>query len=485
MTLTDLVARFGDVKVLVLGDVMLDRFVYGKVARISPEGPIPVLAINHETLMAGGAGNVARNISALGGQVTIIGLIGDDMAGRDLTASLASAPGVTPALVTWPGARTIQKTRYVAQGQQLLRADLDGDKPDEAACAALLAVYRQHLPQADIVILSDYGKGVLSEAVLRDAIAAARVAGKLVIADPKHHDVSRYDGVTLITPNAAEAALASGVAVHSDAAAEAAAEAILSRGPAIAAVLITRGPDGMCLAQRGDKAAHIPSAAREVFDVSGAGDTVVATLALGLGAGADYATAARAANLAAGIAVGKVGTATVDFDELSGAEHAIQVKSAEDKVFTLKRAVEEARRWRRSGERVGFTNGCFDLLHPGHVSLLTRARNECNRLFVGLNSDASVKRLKGEMRPVQTEMARAIVLASLGCVDGVIIFEEDTPLELISALRPDVLVKGADYRVDQVVGADIVQSYGGRVVLADLVDGQSTSRIVSRMAVKK
>jgi D-beta-D-heptose 7-phosphate kinase/D-beta-D-heptose 1-phosphate adenosyltransferase len=475
-------AGFGQARVLILGDVMLDRFVYGRVERMSPEAPIPVLSIQRETAMPGGAGNVARNVASLGGTAVLVGLAGDDRAGADLRRLLGEVPGVTAALVPAAGRPTSEKVRYVADRQQLLRADHEDAAPAEGdAATALLQAFRQHLAGADAVVLSDYAKGVLSDAVLGEAIALARAAGKPVIADPKHRDLSRYDGVTLVTPNRGEAALATGLRAEDDAGTAGAAAAILAAAPAIAAVLVTRGARGMTLAARDAAPVHIRTAAREVFDVSGAGDTVVATLALALAAGSALELAARLANAAASIAVGKTGTATVRQDELAATLQEERVHSTERKVVTLEQAADIVARWRARGERIGFTNGCFDLIHPGHVSLLGQARAACDRLVVGLNTDASIRRLKGPDRPVQDEVARAIVMASLAVVDLVVLFAEDTPLELIRTLRPDVLVKGADYTIDKVVGADLVQSWGGEVLLADLKPGQSTTRTIARI----
>jgi D-beta-D-heptose 7-phosphate kinase/D-beta-D-heptose 1-phosphate adenosyltransferase len=296
--------------------------------------------------------------------------------------------------------------------------------------------------------------------------------------------MERYDGAFLLTPNRAEAALASGVAGEDDGNTAKAAAVLLKSAPGIEAVLVTRGARGMTLAPRGKAAAHFPTSAREVFDVSGAGDTVVATLALALGAGCSLHEAVSAANHAAGLAVAKAGTAVVSFSELIGALEEDNVRGVSAKIVTIQQASEQATKWRAKGRRIGFTNGCFDLIHPGHVSLLAQARAACQHLIVGINTDASVRRLKGPERPLQTETSRALVMAAMQPVDLVVLFDEDTPMELIRAIRPDIIVKGADYRAEQVVGADFVKSYGGEVVLARLVDGESTSRTMSKMGVQ-
>jgi len=485
VTVQQLVGIFPSLRVLILGDVMLDRFVYGQASRLSPEGPIPVLTIERETVMAGGAANVACNVASLGGVAVLIGLIGDDEPGREFAAVLCKERGVETDLVVSTSRHTTTKMRLLAGRQHLLRADIDDCRLSETDVAALLARFSKHLPECDVVVLSDYAKGVLSPKMLREAIGIARAAKKTILADPKFPDMRIYDGVTIVTPNAGEARATTGIAVKSDVAAEEAARSILNSAPALDGVLITRSADGMSFMMRNGEVGHIPTAAREVNDVSGAGDTVMATLALSLAAGASIAMAARAANLAAGVAVSKVGTAKVLPEELYSADQGTRVHSTEAKIFPFRQLLEQVEVWRARGEKIGFTNGCFDLVHPGHVSLLACARAQCDRLVVGLNSDASVKRLKGSARPVQDEVARAIVLASLANVDAVTLFDTDTPLELIRALRPEVLIKGADYRVDQIVGAEDVQAYGGRVHLVPLVSGQSTTQTIEKLVRSK
>lgn len=468
------------VRVLVVGDAMIDRFVYGDVERISPEAPVPVLRISRETAILGGAGNVARNLAALGAGVRFVAAAGDDAQGEELQHLLAAETGVAADLVIVAGRPTTLKTRYVAGGQQLLRADRENPAPvGDAAAARLEAAALAAIPTCAAVILSDYGKGVLSPALTARIVAAARAAGIPVVVDPKGTDYSRYRGATVATPNRRELAEVSGMAVGDDADIVAAARATIAAS-GIGALLVTRSQDGASLVTA-DTAEHLPAEARDVWDVSGAGDTVAAVTALVLGAGHDLADAARLANAAAGIAVGKAGTATVEPRELEALLRRADLLAGGDKILPAEDAARRAAAWRGEGLTVGFTNGCFDLVHPGHVSLLAAARARCDRLIVGLNSDASTRRLKGETRPIQTETARALVLASMGSVDMVVVFEEDTPLALIEAVRPDVLVKGADYSVEQVVGADLVRSWGGRVFLAPLSEGHSTTRLVRGM----
>ncbi|HAD87169.1 MAG TPA: bifunctional heptose 7-phosphate kinase/heptose 1-phosphate adenyltransferase [Rhodospirillaceae bacterium] len=480
--LIPLVEALTDAKVFCLGDVMLDTFVYGRVERISPEAPIPVLRVTDEVSMLGGAGNVVRNLAALGTRTRFLSLVGDDDAGTAIRDLLAKEPGVSGELKTAPGRRTTIKSRFIAGTQQMLRADREAaqatadDLQDEIAAEAEAAV-REH----PVVVLSDYGKGVLADATLARVIKAAADAGATVIVDPKGTDYGRYKGAGILTPNLSELAAATGKPVSSDDDVIAAARSLIG-DLNLNAVIVTRSRDGMTIVPKNGAVSHLAAEAQEVFDVSGAGDTVVATLAAALGAGAPLDQAAALANLAAGIVVAKVGTAVAYAGDLIAELHHQDLSEAEAKLLTGEQAVDRVAGWRRRGLKVGFTNGCFDLLHPGHVSLLRQARGQCDRLVVGLNSDASVKRLKGEDRPVQNETARATVLASLAGVDAVVLFSEDTPLALIETLTPDVLIKGADYRVDQVVGRDVVEAAGGRVFLADLEAGHSTTATIARLA---
>ncbi|MBW7850903.1 MAG: D-glycero-beta-D-manno-heptose-7-phosphate kinase [Rhodospirillales bacterium] len=471
-----------DAPVLCVGDVMLDRFVYGEVERISPEAPIPVMRIRRETAMLGGAGNVARNLAALGARPAFVSVVGDDVAGREVAGLLAAQPGAEPQVIVEADRLTTIKTRYLAASQQLLRADLETAAQIAAAAEAeLLARARALLPAVRALVLSDYGKGVLTPAVIRGLLDAAAAAGVPSVVDPKGRDYTIYRGAGLLTPNRKELAEATGLPVGDDAAIVAAARHLIETC-GVSAVLATRSQDGMTLVTAEGAVHHLPAEAREVFDVSGAGDTVVATVAAALAGGLPLADCARLANVAAGIVVGKVGTAVAYAAEVAAALRHHDLASGEAKVTALEAAADTVAAWRRKGLKVGFTNGCFDLLHPGHVSLVRQARAACDRLIVGLNSDASVGRLKGPARPVQGETARATVLASLAAVDMVVIFGEDTPLRLIETLRPDVLVKGADYSVETVVGADLVLGWGGRVVLAELSPGHSTTATIGRMA---
>lgn len=475
------ITRFSGVTVLVVGDLILDRFVNGVIERISPEAPIPVLHGRGETMALGGAGNVVSNIVSLGGKAICISAVGDDAAGANIVRMLGDCGIHGDGVARTAGRMTSSKTRFSALNQQVLRFDEEEVRALQGAeRAALLERFRTALASADIVILSDYGKGVLLDGVAAELISICRQAGKPVLADPKGRDYARYAGATAVTPNRKELGEAVGRAVFTDAEVEAAARELIGLH-GLDFVVATRSEKGMSVIDA-TGAHHISTQAREVFDVSGAGDTVIASFALSLASGCDRAAAAAIANAAAGVVVGKRGTASLSADELSGALLRSQGAVAhKDAILDADAAQRMVTAWRREGLSVGFTNGCFDILHAGHVSLLHAARAQCDRLVLGLNSDASVRRLKGEGRPVNDQHDRACVLAALASIDAVVVFEEDTPLRLIEALKPDILVKGADYTVDQVVGGDVVQAYGGRVVLVDLVAGKSTTGTIGKL----
>jgi D-beta-D-heptose 7-phosphate kinase / D-beta-D-heptose 1-phosphate adenosyltransferase len=478
--LAQIVRRFDDARLLVVGDVMLDRYVSGTASRLSPEAPIAVLRPTAKRATLGGAANVALNVATLGGRVTLVGAIGDDAAGEEINA-LLTANGITPNLLVIQKRPTTAKTRFMAGSHQLMRLDEETTAPIEHANAeALLGQFTEALITADVVILSDYAKGVLSDPVLEGVLKRSKAMNRVVIADPKRLDFAAYRGVTVLTPNEHEVRQATHIEAADDTEADRAGRRALELSGADA-VLVTRSAKGLTLVRRDELAMHLPTRAREVADVSGAGDTLVAALAVALGAGASLPDAATLANVTAGISVGKQGTATVSREELLSVLHLEELVATDRKIATREEAARRAAAWRTQGLRVGFANGCFDLIHPGHVRLLTEARARCDRLVVGLNTDASVQRLKGPTRPLQSEAARATVMASLAPVDLVVLFEEDTPLELIGAVHPDVLVKGADYSIDQVVGADLVQGWGGRVLLVQLEQGHSTTGTIRRM----
>jgi len=482
--LIDLAGRLNKARVLCVGDVMLDRFVTGRVRRISPEAPIPILHVGGETAMLGGAGNVANNLAALGVRVRFVAVTGNDPAGREVAELLGALSSVKARLVIDKARPTSIKTRFLSGNQQILRADHEDPAAlSKALAAKVVQAAKTAIKDCQVVVLSDYGKGVLAPGTVAEIIAAAKKAGKPVVVDPKGDDFRVYRGASIVTPNRDELQRATRLPVDGDREIAAACRRLIKRA-GVGAVLATRSQDGMTLVRGSARAVHLGAEAREVFDVSGAGDTVAAALAAALAAGAPLEQAAELANVAAGIVVGKVGTAAAPAQDVIGALHHQDISRAEAKVLSLDQALGRIGAWRRGGVRVGFTNGCFDLLHPGHVALLAQAKSACGRLVVGLNSDASAQRLKGKGRPVQSEAARAAVLASLETVDMVVLFSEDTPLKLIRAMRPDVLVKGKDYSLETVVGARDVKGWGGRVVLADLKPGHSTTATIARMGKK-
>ena len=468
-------------RVACVGDLMVDRYVYGDVTRVSPEAPVPVLKRNRELVMLGASGNVARNVAALGGEVSLVGLVGGDAEGHEALRLVGEELGVEGYLVTDAERPTTLKTRFVSGGQQLLRVDLEAARPVSGDVEQrLIRTIRDAAKGAGAILLSDYGKGVVTDAVIAVCREAAAQSGGKLVVDSKARSFARYGPVDLIKPNAAELANATDLPTETDAQIEVALARALELWET-KAILVTRASKGISLAVRGEAMRHFPTAAREVFDASGAGDTTLAALGLALAAEASMEDAIAFAQLASGVAVGKIGTATVSPDELVEAAISAHMAPAEAKVATASRMVEEVARWRAKGLRVGFTNGCFDILHKGHVAYLAQARTWCDRLIVGLNSDESVHALKGEGRPVNDLESRALVLAGLGGVDLVVPFEEATPVKLIEAAKPDVLIKGADYTEDQVVGGDLVKSWGGEVRLAELVEGYSTTAAIGRM----
>jgi len=472
------VKRLSRASVLVVGDAMLDRYVYGDVSRVSPEAPVPILCVTREVAMPGGAGNVVRNLIALEAAVAFVSVVGDDQAGSDLTGLIGGQHGVEPWLLVQGGRTTTMKTRYIAQGQHLIRADREETiaLPEKLA-ERLVRIATDAMAATSVTVLSDYRKGVLGADVAARLIAAAKKLGRKVIVDPKGTDYARYRGADIVTPNRRELAEATGLTLESETSIVAAAQVLLQRY-GFGAVLVTRAEDGMSLVTP-TEIRHFPGEAKEVYDVSGAGDTVVATLAAAIAVDIPLADAARLSNIAAGIVVGKVGTAVARQHDIFAA--ITPATGALRKVVTPAAAAEAAERWRARGYKVGFTNGCFDLLHPGHVHLLEQCRAMCDRLIVGMNSDASVKRLKGPARPANGEAARAAVLAALGTVDLVCLFEEDTPLSILGLIKPDILIKGADYTRETVVGAKEVESWGGKVALAELLPGHSTTATLARL----
>ena len=470
--------------VLCIGDLMLDEFVYGEVSRISPEAPAPVIAVRRSETNVGGAGNVARNIAALGARCIFVGLVGEDDAGAALKSALSQESRIESVLVSDPSRPTTRKVRFVSEhfSTHMLRADWEAAQPASAGVEQnLIDAILPLLPRADIVLLSDYAKGVLTTRVIRNVIDAAKKLGKRVIVDPKSANFAIYRGATLLTPNRKEFSEATRSRADSEKSIADAAQDAMHLADC-EAILVTQSEHGMTLVPRHGKTIHMPAHPIKVRDVSGAGDTVAAVLAVTVSAGADWETALRMANAAAAVAVSKKGTATVSSAEVRRKILPHAFLAAEEKIVATAADLEaQLSDWRQQGLRIGFTNGCFDVLHPGHVKVLTAARGACDRLIVGLNSDASVKRLKGQGRPVQHQRARAEVLAGLEAVDLVVIFEEDTPIRQIAAIKPNVLVKGGDYTREEVVGHELVEATGGEVILIDILPGHSTTSLVDRV----
>jgi D-beta-D-heptose 7-phosphate kinase/D-beta-D-heptose 1-phosphate adenosyltransferase len=469
---------FRCIRVLVIGDVMLDKYVWGDVARISPEAPVPIVRVAHRHEQPGGAANVAMNLAGLGAEVTLLGFGGGDNDQEVLERQLAAA-GVVSRLTTTNETPTTSKLRILGGNQQMMRLDIESNERRSAtAYDDLLREYETALPTSNAVILSDYAKGVLTDALCRSLIRAARAAGVPVLADPKNKDFGRYRGATTICPNLNELSAATGVSSRKI-------EDVLAAGQQMIASLdldfltVTLSEKGIAVLYP-ERLLLFPAVARNVFDVSGAGDTVIATLALAVAGGLPIETAAQLANVAAGVVVGKVGTVPIQKHELIGALSKELDVHAEEKVLEFGQLLTRASSWRTSGERLVFTNGCFDILHMGHVALLAAARRQGDRLIVGVNSDHSVRRLKGASRPLVGSRERAQVLSALAVVDAVVIFDDDSPLPIIKALRPDVLVKGANFTEATVVGAAETRSWGGVVTIVPLVEGFSTTNMITK-----
>jgi D-beta-D-heptose 7-phosphate kinase/D-beta-D-heptose 1-phosphate adenosyltransferase len=465
------IPQFDSVRVLVAGDVMLDRYWFGATGRISPEAPVPVVHVRNSEERPGGAGNVAVNLANLGAQSTVLGITGDDTIADTLIAAM-QAHGVRCRFTRLKGSATITKLRVLSRHQQLIRLDFE-ESFGNFERAPLLPGFKDELANTDIVILSDYGKGSL--AAVQELIVAARAAGKPVLVDPKGRDFTKYQGATCITPNLAELE-----AVVGECADEA---AIVRKGEALRdelnlqSLLITRSEHGMTLLEAGKPPVHLPTLALEVSDVTGAGDTVIALFAAGLGAKLSFAEAAALANLGAGLVVAKLGSASVTPAELRLATHS----RSGNGVMTEATILDAVAHARSQGERIIMTNGVFDILHAGHVAYLNEARKLGNRLIVAVNDDASVRRLKGPQRPVNALADRMTVLDALSSVDWVVPFSEDTPVRLICKVLPDVLVKGGDYQPQQVAGYDCVTKNGGEVRILQFVDGISTTATIEKI----
>lgn len=476
----DFLSRLSEVRALVIGDLMLDEYLWGKTERISPEAPVQVVDIASEDLRLGGAGNVLNNLVCLGCQVHMASVLGNDNDGQKVRSMLQEREIIVDGVFLAEDRTTSRKTRILASNQQMMRIDRESRDVISSDLEEQLAQYVEKVAESlQIILVSDYLKGVLTESLLQRIIQIGRDKGIPVVVDPKGTDYSKYRGATLLTPNRKEAQAATQIEITDEA-------SLLKAGKALHdqldldALVLTRSEEGMTVFQDNGKEVHLPTEAKEVFDVSGAGDTVLSVLGAGLALGLSYVDAASVANLAAGVAVGKVGTSTVSPEEIlevAEREHQdtdLKIKSRQALSVILN---EEKLR----GRTIVFTNGCFDLLHAGHVKYLQKARKLGDLLILGLNSDDSIRRLKGPKRPLIGQEERAHIMAALNCIDYVVVFDEDTPFELISALKPHILVKGGDYTPEAVVGKDVVESYGGRVELIQFVDGKSTTNIIEKI----
>ncbi len=475
---------FGPVRVLVVGDVMLDRYWEGQANRISPEAPVPAVRVQREFDRLGGAANVALNVKTLGAQCTLLGIVGKDPSGQSIQ-SMLNAVGIENFLHIDEDGITTEKLRVLARGQQMIRLDFE-EKASTAAAKAVESAFKSACKNADIVVLSDYAKGSLEHS--KAMIATANQLGIPVVVDPKGTNFSKYQGATLLTPNLSEFSAVAGEC-HDD-------EQIAKRAQSLCeslqlkAMLVTKSEKGMSLIEatknnplsKGHaQSLHLPTAAKEVFDVTGAGDTVVATLATALGAGMSLQEATAWSNVAAGIAVGKVGTAAVTHQELQGEMTTQNKGSSSHKLCSTQQLTAEVARLKTMGKTVVMTNGCFDILHPGHIEYLERARALGDVLVLALNSDRSVRQLKGESRPINSLSTRARMLSALSCVDMVTEFDDETPEALISSVLPSILVKGGDYNIDQIAGAKQVQAAGGQVLVLDFLDGHSTTQLIEKI----
>jgi D-beta-D-heptose 7-phosphate kinase/D-beta-D-heptose 1-phosphate adenosyltransferase len=468
---------FSKLNILVLGDLMLDEYIWGNVERISPEAPVPVVKVTDKTYRLGGAGNVSANLAGLGCTVNIIGVVGKDTFGQQVDLLLREKSIHNKSIIV-DSFSTTCKTRIMGLEQQLVRIDQeDPDKIKGSIFERLWQIFKENTFQANAVVLSDYGKGVLTPPFVKTCIEYCRAKNIPVFVDPKANDWDRYRNATCATPNVKELADICQVLNLSN-------NILLNeRGFTVRKafgfdyLLVTRGNKGMVLFQRGDDPVEIPAQAREVFDVSGAGDTVIAVLAAAYAAGCSMPRSMELANLAAEVVVGKVGTYPVSFNELHNTLR-LSNEGFRHKICSLEQSTSMVANWRDQGEIIVFTNGCFDLLHTGHIHLLQAAAKEGDRLVVGLNTDASVRKLKGPARPVLTEQDRASILSALECVDMVVLFAEETPIKLIQTFKPDVIVKGRDYSKNEVVGGDLVERWGGKVVLVPLEKGKSTSDLI-------
>ena len=476
----NIIRRFADCRVLVVGDLMIDEYVWGEVDRISPEAPVPIVSVIREDLTLGGAGNVVNNLRALGGQVAVAGVVGTADDGNRMIEMFTRLAADCRGVVQEAERPTTRKTRIIASSQHVLRVDRETKRDISAASFdGLVAFIEATLPNIDIVLVSDYNKGLVTQSLMTRITAAAHTHGKYVIVDPKGLDYTRYRGATLLTPNRKEASLASGIDITDDASLEKAAARIMAAAD-LEKLLITLGKNGMALFEAGRPIYRIATRARQVYDVSGAGDTVLSVLGLALGLGASFQEGIKMANAAAGVVVGKVGTAPISIAELTSA-----LTNTGRRFPSKHRSLEELPALigdlQRNGHKIVMTNGCFDLLHAGHVMLFAAAKELGDFLIVAIDDDASVRALKGNGRPVIRAEERIRILSALDSVDAVVVFASDQLESLLEAVKPDVLVKGSNYDSAQVRGGDLVARQGGRVALIPISEDISSSRIIKNI----
>jgi len=461
--------------ILVIGDLMIDHYLWGGCERISPEAPVQVVDIARETTVLGGAGNVINNLVALGAQVSVAGVIGDDDNGKELLSMLSSIGVSSKGLILKHGRKTSKKSRVIASNQQILRYDNESKEAIDKMCERSIVSYViDVIDGCDIIILSDYGKGVITDAVAGGVIAAAKAASKKVLVDPKGKDYRKYRGAYLLTPNKKEASEATGIVINDEKSLQKALVS-LKENCSLECSMITLSEDGIAIYDRSMR--RFPTVAKEVYDVTGAGDTVIASLSFALSCGYTIDEAAPFANHAAAVVVGKIGSATVTLGEIEEYESSLHQSTSDMHIKTKEEIYTLAERLKKEGKKVVFTNGCFDILHVGHVKYLQEAKSYGDVLIVGLNSDSSVRELKGPTRPVNSEADRAYILAALESVDYVVVFSEETPHDLIQNIAPDILVKGGDYQGKKVVGAE----FAGELRLVQFVDGKSTTATIARI----
>lgn len=479
-SLTACINWLSNAKVLCIGDVMLDKFVYGDVERISPEAPIPVFNIKSDKFMLGGAGNVASNLSGLGAKTRFITVVGNDMAGNSIKELIATIPNITSTLISEKERRTSIKTRYIAGGQQMMRTD------DETVALInkntrqrILKLAETALNNYNVLVIADYAKGIFSSDFTKQLIKLAKKAKIPIIVDPQGNNYKRYQGVDIVTPNRKELSLATSMPANSDKQIKMAANKLISDHN-IHSILATRSGDGMTLINS-DSFVTYTAEAQEIFDVSGAGDTVVATISASLSAGIDLKQAVKLANISAGIVVAKAGTAVAYINDIMEKLENREAQNDNIKILNIKSAVNRVKIWREQKLKIGFSNGCFDLLHPGHIATINAAKATCDKLIIGLNDDTSIKRLKGNQRPIQSQEIRAQILSSLTSVDAVVIFSEDTPIKILKNLKPDILIKGGDYKIKMLPEANTVKAYGGKIILTSILKGHSTTKTIAKL----